>query len=370
MSAVKKIGLVGPLPPPYGGMANQVRQLHQLLTAEGIEVEVVAVNGPYKPAWAEKIPVARALFRLLPYLVQLWHAAGQVQLFHVFANSGWSWHLFATPAITIARLRKLPVIINYRGGEARPFLERAYRWVRPALSRTNVLVVPSGYLKEVFADWNHASVIVPNIIDLELFGAATTPRTFGDAPHVVVTRNLETIYDVATALRGFKRVHERFSGARLTVAGEGPEHVALVELTKSLGLHTAVTFAGRLSNQEIAELYATADLMLNTSRVDNMPISILEALASGVPVVTTRAGGIPFIVTDGKTAALVDIGDDQALGERAIQILSDATLRGNMIAAGQAEVRRYSWPSVRKRWLDVYTSVLTDNAKLTSQSHG
>ena len=100
-----RIALVGPLPPPAGGMANQTRQLAELLRGEGAQVEVVQVNAPYRPAWAEKLKGARALFRLVPYLLRLWQAAGQANLVHVMANSGWSWHLFAAPAVWIATLR-------------------------------------------------------------------------------------------------------------------------------------------------------------------------------------------------------------------------------------------------------------------------
>ncbi|RFC36344.1 MAG: hypothetical protein DID90_2727553940 [Candidatus Nitrotoga sp. LAW] len=100
-----KIALVGPLPPPSGGMANQTRQLATLLKQEGVNVELVPVNAPYRPRFVGHIKGLRAVFRLLPYLFHLWHAAGRVDLFHIMANSGWSWHLFAAPAVWTAKLR-------------------------------------------------------------------------------------------------------------------------------------------------------------------------------------------------------------------------------------------------------------------------
>lgn len=114
-------------------MANQTRQLAALLQQEGLRVEVVPVNAPYRPAWIERVTGVRALFRLAPYLLALWRVAGRTRLLHVMANSGWSWHLFATPAIWIASLRGIPIVVNYRGGEAAAFLQRSYRWIRPTL---------------------------------------------------------------------------------------------------------------------------------------------------------------------------------------------------------------------------------------------
>ncbi|HET9645641.1 MAG TPA: glycosyltransferase, partial [Burkholderiaceae bacterium] len=113
-----RIALVGPLPPPGGGMANQTRQLAELLEREGASVLLVQTNAPYRPAIVGRVPVIRAAFRLLPYIASLWRAAGRSDVLHVMANSGWSWHLFAAPAIWIARLRGIPAVVNYRGGEA------------------------------------------------------------------------------------------------------------------------------------------------------------------------------------------------------------------------------------------------------------
>ena len=84
------MGLVGPLPPPSGGMANQTRQLARLLEQAGVAVEIVQTNAPYRPQWVGSLRGVRAVFRLVPFLRNLWHAAGRVQLFHVMANSGWA----------------------------------------------------------------------------------------------------------------------------------------------------------------------------------------------------------------------------------------------------------------------------------------
>src|SRR5262249_19634580 len=119
-----RIGLVGPLPPPPGGMANQTRQLAYLLEQEGVQVEIVQTNVAYWPKCISFVPGVRALFRLVPYLVRLWIVDGRVQLLYVMANSGWAWHLFAAPAVWVAKLRHVPVIVNYRGGDAAQFFRR------------------------------------------------------------------------------------------------------------------------------------------------------------------------------------------------------------------------------------------------------
>jgi L-malate glycosyltransferase len=349
------IGLVGPLPPPSGGMANQTRQLARLLEESGLAVEIVQVNAPYRPRWVQRLRGVRAVFRLVPYLAHLWRSAGRVDLFHIMANSGWAWHLFAAPAIWIAHLRGIPAIVNYRGGEAEQFLQRRARWIKPSLSRTRAVVVPSGFLEGVFAQWGISTEIVPNIVDLDRFSPA--PRKPGP-PHVVVTRNLESIYDIPTALRAFAAIRNRYPNASLSVAGSGPLRNELERLAESLHIAEAMRFTGRLDNEQLPELYRSADLMLNPSTVDNMPISVLEALASGIPVVSTDVGGVPFLVEQGVTALLVPPRSPAEMATAALRILGDPALAARLRAAGLDAAKRHAWTQVRGQLFSVYARAL------------
>lgn len=339
-----RVVLVGPLPPPSGGMANQTRQLARLLGESGVQVRLVRNNAPYRPAWIGSVRGLRAAFRLVPYVVALWRALRGVDVAHVMANSGWAWHLFAAPAIWLARLRGVPVLVNYRGGEAKSFLQRQARWVRPTLRLARVLAVPSGFLQSVFARHGLAAEIVPNIVDLTRFAPA-----LGRMPgrHIVVTRNLEDIYDIPTALRALAKIRGRHPDARLTIAGSGPALDSLQQLARELGVHEAVRFTGRLDNERIAQLYREADLLVNPSTIDNMPISLLEAMASGVPIVSTDVGGVPYLVEHERTALLVPARDADAMAAAALRVFDDAALRDRLIAGALHACRAYAWERVR-----------------------
>ena len=355
-----RMALVGPLPPPAGGMANQTRQLSELLRAAGAEVDLVPTNPPFRPAWVGKLPVLRAGVRLAAYVLQLWHAAGRAQLLHVMANSGWSWHLFAVPAIWVARARGVPVVVNYRGGGAAEFLARSQRQVRFSMRQVAALIVPSGFLVNVFQRFGIAAEIVPNILDLARFRPAdaarpgAAARQGGPRSQVVVARNLEVIYDNATAIQAFALLRQRLPGALLTVAGSGPEAGRLQALVLALGMNDAVRFTGTLDRDAMAALYATADVTLNPSLTDNSPNSVLESMASGVPVVSTDVGGVPFILEHGRTGLLVPPGDAQAMAAALYRLLTDEALWQSLATASQAEVQRYAWPQVAARLLGVY----------------
>ncbi|HKW81412.1 MAG TPA: glycosyltransferase family 4 protein [Casimicrobiaceae bacterium] len=350
----RSIVLVGPLPPPSGGMANQTRQLAALLSREGCRLDVVQVNAPYRPEWVARLRGVRAIARLVPYLRRLSRAMAGADVVHVMANSGWAWHLFAAPAIWIAWLKGVPAVVNYRGGDADAFFARRFGVVRPTLARACAIAVPSGFLAAVFGKYGISTATVPNIVDLDAFRpAAALP----DLPHLLVTRNLEAIYDVATALRAFAIVAGRYPEARLTVAGSGPDRDALELLARKLDVGEHVHFTGQLDNAELPALYRRAAIAVNASRIDNMPIALLEAMASGVPIVSTDVGGIPHLVEHGRTALLVPAGDPVAMSAAIVRLLEDRRLALALRAAGIAAARQYGWPAVRAKWFGLYSQI-------------
>tara|TARA_R110002049_G_scaffold53223_8_gene148999 strand:- start:384 stop:1463 length:1080 start_codon:yes stop_codon:yes gene_type:complete len=348
-----RLGLVGPLPPPNGGMAMQTLQLARLLAEEGVAVEVVQTNPPYWPAAVGKVKGLRALFRILPYLWRVWRMAGRVDVIHLMANSGWSWQLFAAPVIWIGWLRRKPVLVNYRGGEAREYLQASARWVKPTLARAAQLVVPSGFLRQVFSDFGVAAAVIPNIIDLTLFTPASEPPS-DTAFTLAVTRNLEPIYGLDTALRALSLARKTVPTLQLRIAGSGPQGAELERLVETLGLGDAVAFLGRLDRAQVVELYHSSHAMLNPSRVDNMPNSVLEALACGLPVISTDVGGVPYIVEDEQTALLVPRDDAPAMAQAMIRLYSDSSLRCQLREQGRRTVAQYAWDEVRPLWLALY----------------
>ncbi len=349
-----KLGLIGPVPPPYGGMANQLNQLQRLLNNEGIRVSLVETNPPYPNQFIGKIKGVRALLRLASYLYKLWQLTAQVDVIHVFSNSGWSWQLFSAPVLWIGYIRKTPVIINYRGGEARQYFEKSIRFVRPSMRLASRIIVPSGYLEEVFLDFGFRNVsVISNIIDLEKF----KPEKHEKGYHLIITRNLETIYGIETAINAVKKIIVDYPDVRLTIAGSGDQKAYLQQRIINLGLEDNVVFAGKLQPDEVVRLYQQADIMLNPTTVDNMPNSILEAMACGVPVISTDVGGIPFIVEDNNTAILVKVGNPSMMAGKVIELFNNEKLYQQLVTNGIAEVQKYSWNNIRDQWLALYMTL-------------
>ena len=131
----------------------------------------------------------------------------------------------------------------------------------------------------------------------------------------------------------------------------------LEQLAQDLELKN-VRFVGRVERSEIASFYTAADIFLNTSSIDNMPVSIIEAFAAGLPIVTTNAGGIPFIVKDRENGHMVDVDDHEAIARRLIAIVGDPAEINRLSAAGQGEVKNYSWEVAGPKWIELYAELM------------
>ena len=151
-------------------------------------------------------------------------------------------------------------------------------------------------------------------------------------------------------LRAFGLIQKQVPNAELIVAGDGSQRATLERLALDLQLrHTK--FLGRVEHEGIVEQYQEADIYLNGSEIDNQPLSILEAFACGLPVVTTNAGGIPDMVSDGETGFVVNRGDHEAMASRALRLLlAEPSLATSMTQRAREECAKYSWDAVRDEW--------------------
>ena len=350
-----RVAIVAPSLRILGGQAVQADRLLAAWRQDpDVEAWLVPVNpvppGPLQRALARKY--VRTLVTQLFYWPSLVRELGRADLVHVFSASYFSFLLAPLPAILVARLLGKPVLLNYRSGEAPDHLKRS-AIARYALARVDRNVVPSGFLKDVFATFGLRATVVQNIVDLDRF--RFRPRV-PLRPRLVSTRNFDSLYNVACTVRAFRLVQDRYPEAELTLVGDGPERHSLERLASDLSLRN-VRFAGRVKPDAIWRYYDAADLYVQTPDIDNMPASVLEAYASGLPVVSTDAGGIPYIVANNEEGLLCPVNDHHAIGNAVLRLLSDPDLAVRLTEAGRRRVERCTWAHVREQWLTVYREV-------------
>jgi len=339
-----------------GGQAVQVqRMLDGWASDPDVDAWLVPINPlPFKPfRWLLRVKFVRTIVTELCYLPLLIRELRRADVVHVFSASYTSFLLAPLPAVIVAGLMRRPVVLNYHSGEAPDHLRRSAiarlvmkRWV-------DTVVVPSTFLRDVFATFGIAAQVVPNTVDLTRFAYRVRDPL---RPRLLSTRNFEPLYNVPCTLRAFARVQSRYPEASLTLVGGGSQERALRALADELRLRN-ITFSGRVDPSEIHRYYADADLYVQTPAIDNMPLSVLEAFASGLPVIATQVGGVPAILTDGVHGVLVPAGDDAALAGQVIKLVEEPAYARRLAAAARETCAVYEWPVVAAQWLAAYRSV-------------
>jgi len=346
-----KVALVAPpLHFLFGGQEVQAHSLVSLWHGDP-EASVTFVSSrPGKPGRAiERIRLLRTLARFPSYAITLYRAAQTVEILHVFAGSFSSFLIATAPAVVVGRLRKKGVLVHYHSGRAASHLRQS-RLARLALRACGEVVVPSPFLERIFRTYHLHAQVVPNVIDLSRFQYRSRDPL---RPRFLCTRNWEAQYGLDVVVRAFAEVRKRFSEATLCLAGRGSCGSALKKLAEDLKV-VGVTFKGEVHPGEIQAVYNDCDIFINGSHVDCSPVSILEAFSSGLPVVTTSAGGIPDLVKDGETGLLSPPGDWTSLAENALRVLRQPEFARTLARQARIKADAHAWESVRGQWLAIY----------------
>ena len=351
-----RVCLVGPSLDILGGQAVQAaRLLARLREIPSLEVDFLPVNprlpGPLR--LLQRVKLVRTVVTSVAYVAALLGRLRDYDVVHAFSASYFSYLLAPLPAMAVARFYGRRVVLNYRSGEASDHLRRSRVAVR-SMGLADVILVPSGYLVDVFGRFGLAARSIFNFVELETLPYRERPHP---RPVFLSNRNLEPLYNVGCVLRAFALIQRRVPEASLIVAGFGSQRAELEALARQLELRH-VEFVGRVRPEEMPALYDRADVYLNAPDIDNMPNSIIEAFACGLPVVTTDAGGIPYIVTHERTGLMVPRGDAEGMAREALRLLEEPTLALRLATAARAEcLARYVWPVVRDEWERLYAGL-------------
>jgi glycosyltransferase involved in cell wall biosynthesis len=340
-----------------GGHSVQARLLLEAWRKDGSVLPWIVPIDPVPPAPIDRllrIKYLRTLVTQLWYWPLLVRELRRADVVHAFAASYASFLLAPLPAVLIARLLGKPVVLNYHSGEASDHLRRSIvaRFVLRRLVDVNV--VQSAFLRDVFRSFDIDAQVVPNIVDLRQF--TYRPRS-PLRPRLLCTRNFEPLYNLSCVLRAFAKIQALYPAATLTLVGSGSQERMLRQEATALGLEN-VTFAGRIAPSHVHAYYANADIYVQAPTVDNMPLSLLEAFASGLPVVSTDVGGVPSMLRHGVDGLLVADNDADALADQVVKLLTDDALARRLAESAHRTLAAYQWPVVREGWLQAYRRAL------------
>lgn len=364
-------------PPIGGGAGNASANLAGCLAKMGHEVTVLTSRFGNLPHREEKgnLTVIR-----IPSLRRRQDRSGALeQAVFIVSASFFSLRLipqtkpdvtlafFGVPSGVVALLLKLmqgiPYVVSLRGGDVpgfRPYDFGVYHKLIAPLLRlvwrnASAITANSSGLRELALafDSRYTIHVIPNGVDLEFYKTETRNDK---AAHLLSVGRVvhQKGFDLAMhALSGLKDLEWEWH-----VAGDGPQMSFLTSLASDLGIADRVHFLGWQSRTQLSEQYRWANLFLFPSRHEGMPNAVLEAMASGLPVIASRIAGNEELVMDGVTGLLVPAESIAALRGALQNMISDAPLRARMGQASRERVERYfSWENVARQYVHLLEKV-------------
>ena len=226
------------------------------------------------------------------------------------------------------------------------------------LTDANTIICPSEYLQKSFEDLNLSIEIIPNYINLENYNFKVRNRI---KPNLLWVRSIHNIYNPEMAIIVLSKILKKYPEAHLCMVGPEKDHKImkkLITLINALAIKDHVTFGGKLSKKDWSELSNNYDIFINTTNYDNNPITLLEAMALGMPVVSTNVGGVPYLIEDEKTGFLVAPNDANAMAEKIIELISGELDHLQIIDNARVKVSKYDKQNIIPKWYSIIDKYL------------
>ncbi len=332
---MKKILYVGNKLSAHGFTATSIETLGPLLAREGFVMRYTS-------------EVKNKPLRLLDMLFQTlrYGRRSDYVLIDTYSTSNF-WYAFAVSQLCrVLGVRYVPIL---RGGELPSRLRRSPRTSRMIFKNAYANVAPSQYLFHAFADAGFSRLVhIPNSIETAKYPFRERSSV---GPKLLWVRSFAAIYNPEMALTVFAAMRQLYPDARLCMVGPDKNGYLgqIKQSAQRQGL--SVTFTGKLSKPEWTALAASYDLFINTTHFDNMPVSVIEAMALGLPVVSTNVGGIPFLLEHGRTALLVDDDDAAAMVGALQRLIAEPGLASGLAQNAARLVAGFDFDRIKQQWV-------------------
>ncbi|WP_111683869.1 glycosyltransferase family 4 protein [Winogradskyella tangerina] len=248
----------------------------------------------------------------------------------------------------LCRLFKIKYIPILHGGNLETRLKNNPKLSAKIFKNAHKLVSPSIFLQKTFENYGFNSVeFIPNTINIENF---TFQKRDGDTTDLLWVRSFSKIYNPEMAVHVLEGLLAKGIDAKLTMVG--PDSDGSLQRVKSQAKEKGlqIKFTGKLSRQEWVELSKTCNIFINTTNYDNMPVSVIEAMALGLPIVSTNVGGIPFLIEDETDGLLVPANNVEAMITAIINLKNNLKLKDQLIANARKKVENFDWKIVKPMW--------------------
>jgi glycosyltransferase involved in cell wall biosynthesis len=320
-----------------GRNVSTVEVLSGQLESEGFNV----ISGS-----SQKNKLLRLMHMLLMVLKH--HSKSEVLLLDTYSTSAF-W--FGYVSARLAQRLQLDYIPILHGGDLPKRLESHPRQCQQLFGKAKVNVAPSAYLMHHFQRAGYTNLVyIPNTIELKNYEFKQRQEL---RPHFLWVRSFAQLYNPMLAVQVLEKLLTTYPKAKLSMVGPFKDN-SIEECKAYAEAHQLpVTFTGGMKKEDWLDYAKDFDIFINTTNVDNTPVSVMEAMALGLPVVSTNVGGIPFLLKDKVDALLVEPNQVEDFTKAVLQLLEHPDLAAQLSKAGRKKVEHFDWEVVKEKWKSV-----------------
>jgi glycosyltransferase involved in cell wall biosynthesis len=278
---------------------------------------------------------------------------------HIVVFSGLAF-IWAEVACLLMRILSKPVILSLHGGNLPEFSRNYPRRVRRLLNSAVYVITPSRYLYEKISSYRSDLLLIPNPIDLSNYDFQPRPIIH---PKLIWLRSFHKIYNPSLAVDVISKLVMKEPTIHLTMIGPDKGDGSFQQtqwMAEKLGVDKLIQFPGAVAKDDVPTWMKKGDIFINTTNVDNTPISILEAMACGLCIVSTNVGGIPFLLKNEDDALLVPPNDPQAMANAISLLLTEPGLFMRLSTNARKKVEQFDWSRIILQWEDLFLKVIND----------
>jgi glycosyltransferase involved in cell wall biosynthesis len=248
--------------------------------------------------------------------------------------------IFNLKYITILHGGNLPARITKNPNCSDLIFKNAYR-----------IIAPSGYLYDTFSKRYPKGIVeIPNAIEIHNYPFIERKYSI---PKLLWVRSFSPIYNPKMAIQVLINLKNEFPNAELTMVGPDRNNYRKESELLATKHNLNVFFSGKLSQQEWISLSKSHNIFINTSNFDNMPVSVIEAMALGLPIISTNIGGIPYLLKDQEEALLVQVADSEAMYQAVVNLFSNQDFRKILIENARNKAEKFDWEVVKHQWFQI-----------------
>lgn len=297
------------------------------------------------------------LLRMLDMWMAIWNHRNNVNFVVIDTYSTAAFHYAWTSGL-LCYLFKLRYILILRGGNLENRFKNSNRLSKQLIMNAQEVIAPSGYLQDFTQRYfGRKPKVIPNYIDI--YNYPSTERAIEDQKvSLLWVRAFDEIYNPRLAIDVLDLLRRNGVPAKLTFVGpdkDGSMHVCK-QLVEQLNLIPHVVFTGRLTKADWISLAKNHHIFINTTSIDNTPVSVMEAMALGLPVVTTKVGGIPYLFEDQKEGYMVSPNDPQSMYLAIQKLITDSGRYSYISKSARLKAERWDWSVIKNEWHHVFFS--------------